>query len=75
MTREGIKGYHVILTGAKKIPADDEDEIQEKEISELNLLNFTDYNELIITQEDTVCFQIIKEARKEANEYGYAILV
>ena len=28
MSMEGIKGYHVLLTGAKKIPADDEDEIQ-----------------------------------------------
>ena len=26
MAGAGIKGYHVLLTGPKKIPADDEDE-------------------------------------------------
>ena len=30
MARAGIKGYHVLLTGAKKIPADDTDKTQEK---------------------------------------------
>ena len=29
-TRVGIKGYQVLLTGAKKIPADDKDETQDK---------------------------------------------
>ena len=54
MTIAGIKGYHVLLTGAKKIPADDADKTKEKYISSLKLLNFTADNELMIAQEDTV---------------------
>ena len=68
MTGAGIKGYHVLLTGAKKIPADDKYEILEKEIAKLKLLNFTAYNELILAQEYTVCFHIIEEVSKEANK-------
>ena len=30
MARYGIKGYHVVLTGFEKIPADDADKKQEK---------------------------------------------
>ena len=30
MARAGIKGYHFLLTGAKKIPADDADETKER---------------------------------------------
>ena len=30
MARSGIKGYHVLITGDKKTPADDVDETQEK---------------------------------------------
>ena len=30
MAGYGIKEYHVVLTGAKKIPAEDVDETQEK---------------------------------------------
>ena len=30
MERAVIKGYHVLLTGAEKIPSDDKDERQEK---------------------------------------------
>ena len=30
MERAGIKVYHFLLTGAKKIPADDADERKEK---------------------------------------------
>ena len=29
-------------------------------------------NELILSQEDTVCFQIVKEAKTRANKYGGA---
>ena len=61
MARSGIKGYHILLTGTKKILADDADETQEKEISALKLVNFKAYNELILSQEDTVCFQIVEE--------------
>ena len=54
MAGSGIKGYHVLLTGAKKIPADDADKTQEKLFYALKLLNFTAYNKLIIYQEGTV---------------------
>ena len=62
--------YHVLITGSTKIPADGEDKIQEKEISELKLLNFTAYNELMLAQEDTAFFQITEEAKTESNNYG-----
>ena len=38
----------------------------------MNLLNKTAYNEVILTQEDTVCFQIIEEAKTKADNYGDA---
>ena len=40
-------------------------------IATLNVLNTTAYNELIIAQEDTVCFQIAEEAKTKANRYRY----
>ena len=49
MARAGIKGYHFLLTGAKKIPDYDADK-QKKDISALKLLNFTVYNNLILAQ-------------------------
>ena len=36
MTIPEIKGYHVLLTVTKQIPADDADEIQEKKFLHLN---------------------------------------
>ena len=60
MTRAGIKEYHVLLTNANKLPADDTDKTQEKDIYALKLLNSTAYNELVLTQEDTVCFQMVE---------------
>ena len=54
MARYGIKGYHVLLICAKNISADDVGKTQEKEISTLKLLNFTAYNEITLTQKDTV---------------------
>ena len=45
-----IKGYHVLLTGANKIPNNDTEETIEKEMSPPKLLNFTAYNEIILTQ-------------------------
>ena len=62
-SRSGIKGNHFLVTNAKKIRADDSDKKKEKEIAALKLLNFTEYNELILAQEDTVCFQTIEEAK------------
>ena len=63
MEEARIKGYHFLLTVAKKILADDEDKIQEREIAELKLLNLTAYNEIIIIQEDIIYFHIIEEAK------------
>ena len=63
-----IKGYHVLLTGAKTISADEKEKRKDKEISELKVLNFTVYNDLILAQDDTVCFHIIEEAKTEANK-------
>ena len=60
MVISGIKGYHVLLTGDKKIPADDADKAKGKYISALKLLNFTAYNEMIPPQEDSVCFNIVE---------------
>ena len=54
MSRSGIKGHHVLLTGAKKIHYDDAYKTQEKEIAALKLLKFTAYNELTLAQEDMV---------------------
>ena len=54
MARTRIKGYHVLLTGAKKILADDSDETKYKEVPSPKLINFTAYNELILAREYTV---------------------
>ena len=54
MSRSGIKGYHVILTSAKKIMADEAEDTKEKEIYELKLLNSTAFNGLIFAQENKV---------------------
>ena len=35
----------------------------------MKLQNKTDYNELILTQEDTVCFHIFEEVKTKANKY------
>ena len=67
MARYGIKGYNVLLTGDTK---NLEDKTKEKEVSDLKFLNNTAYNELILAQESTVCFQISEEAKKKYNKYG-----
>ena len=59
MARSEIKGYHVLITGAKKILADDADKTEIKHYA-LKLINLTAYNELILAQEDMVCFQMIE---------------
>ena len=56
MAINGIKLYDVLLTGDKKIPADDADETKYKGFTELNFLDKTSYNEIVITQEYTVYF-------------------
>ena len=63
MARSVIKGYDVLLTGDKKILADDTDETKVTRNSESKLRNNKAYNELIIAHEDTVCFQSLKKKR------------
>ena len=50
MERSVIKGYDILLTGDKKILTYDTDKTNIEGVSESNLLNKTDYNELILTQ-------------------------
>ena len=70
MAKSGILGYNTLLTFDKKIPADDVEERKYKGVSGPTLLNNTAYNELILAQESTVCFQISEEAKKKYNKYG-----
>ena len=63
MARAIIKGYNFLIKGSNTIPADDEDKIK-KEFSGHNLFNFTAYSELILAQEEKICFHIIEEAKK-----------
>ena len=45
---------------------------KQKIVSGLKLPNKISYNELIIAQEDTVCFQLFEEATTIANSFGDA---
>ena len=45
---------------------------KQKIVSGLKLPNKISYNELIIAQEDTVCFQLVEEAKTIANSFGDA---
>ena len=58
-----IKVYHILLTGDKKILEYDTAETKEKIIFDLNFPNKTAYNEMILLQEETVCFKISEEAK------------
>ena len=64
----GIKRYHILVTGANKIPADDVDQTQGF-FNALKSLNFTAYNELITAQEDMAWFHISKEEYTRDNKY------
>ena len=50
MARSGIKGYDVLLTDDSKITAYDKDKTKERGVSDLELLNKTAYNELILAK-------------------------
>ena len=69
MARSGINIYNVIIKFDKKILADNTEETKSKVVSEFKLFNKTSYNELILSQEDTVCFQIVEEAKTKDNRY------
>ena len=72
MARYVIRVYNVLIIGGWKILEDDADKTKVKVISELNLINKTAYNELILAQEDMVYFHIIEEVNMRANKYGGA---
>ena len=39
----------------------------------MKILNKISYNKIILTQEDTICFQIIEEPKTKVNKYDDAI--
>ena len=59
LAREGGLGYDIILRSTMKTPADNEEE-KIKEDAILKQLSNNKYNELILAQCDTVCFQIVE---------------
>ena len=62
VARYGIKGQDILLRCDKNIPADDADKTKDKLVTTtLNLLNKIFYNDLILVQEDIVCFHIVEE--------------
>ena len=58
-----------MLTGKNKTPEDDIDK-KRKVVYGLKTPNNIDYNDLILAQEDGVCFQIVEEAKTKYNMYG-----
>ena len=60
-----IKGCNTLLTDDNKIPSDEADKTKDESVTALKFINNIDYNEMIIAQEDTVCFQIVEEAKKK----------
>ena len=73
MTRDCIKGCNIILRGDMEKYVYVTDQAKDKGVtSELQMLNKTAYNELIMHQEDRVCFQIFQEATAETHKYGDA---
>ena len=59
--KAGIKGYGVLHRGDNKILEDDA-ELKKKRVYVLRLLNKTVSNELILSQEEMVWFQIVEDA-------------
>ena len=65
-----MNGYNILVKGDTKILVDDTRETKDKGVTAtLNFLIKTAYNEIILAQEDTVCFQIIEEERKQSSNY------
>ena len=72
MERSGIKQCDTLLIGDKKIITDDAYATKYEWVTRLDILNKIAFNGLIISQEDTVCFKIIEEAKTKYNKYGNA---
>ena len=64
MARDEIQGYDIQLTGGMKILVYDTGEGGDIVTHTLKFLNRTNYNELILAQEEMVCFSIVKESKK-----------
>ena len=61
MARSKIKVYYILPRGNTKTPTDDYEETKEREVTAtLKMINKIAYNELIIPQEDTICFHIFE---------------
>ena len=73
MARYGTKWYGVLLTGDRKILVNDSGKTKYEGVTELKLLNNKYYNELILSQKDTVCFQVIEEVRTKCIKYENTI--
>ena len=62
MARSGVKRYNILITGHMEILEDDTEETEEKGVkAKLKLINNISYIQLILSQEDTVCFQLTAE--------------
>ena len=58
LARSGLLGYDVILRGTVKTPEYNKEE-NTKEDDILKQINKNLYNDLVLEQDDTVCFQIV----------------
>ena len=76
MERDWIKGYNTLLMGDNKTSEYDTYKTTYSGVTTaLKLINKTAYNEVIIVPEDTVYFQIAKEAKTKDNKYRNKIQV
>ena len=65
MARSGIKGFNILIAVDMKTLAGNTYQNKYKVVTAtLKLINKTAYNELIIYQEDVVCFQIVKKKKE-----------
>ena len=58
LARAGQLGYSIILRGTVKTPEENED-VKTKENDILKQLNKNSYNDLVLAQDETVCFRIV----------------
>ena len=73
MARAGIKGYNILLKGTMETQEDDTDEMNGKRVTAtLNILNKMEHNKIILFQDGTICFRIVKEAKAEKIPSGDA---
>ena len=62
--RSLIKGWDILLRGGKKFLEDDADDIKDKGvISTFKNINKMDQNDLILFQEEMICFHTIEKIK------------